>query len=249
MKMKTSPAVRLLFAIVFWLSLWQIAAAQLAKPLLLPSPFQVLSRLFELMLSGDFWLFTALSLLRIAAGTAAAIVLGILLAVLCCRFSLADALFSPLLTAVKATPVASFVILVLVWADRNYVPVLISALMVLPVIWANVYAGIKGTDSQLLELAKVYRLPPLRVLRRIYIPSVLPHFRAACRAALGLGWKAGIAAEVLTVPKASMGRMIYESKLYLQTTDLFAWTLAVIMLSLLIEKLMLWLMEGRRKDA
>jgi len=210
---------------------------------------QVLTRLLEMMLEREFWLYTALSLLRVLAGLLSATVLAVFLAVLCCKSSLADCLFAPLFSLIKSTPVASFVILVLIWLDRDFVPVLISALMVLPVIWANVSAGIKGTDSQLLEMAAVYRLSGSTTLRRIYIPSVLPHFRSACRASLGMAWKAGIAAEVLTVPRAAIGRMIYESKLYLQTTDLFAWTLAVIILSLLIEKLVLRMVEGGKDNA
>jgi NitT/TauT family transport system permease protein len=88
-------------------------------------------------------------------------------------------------------------------------------------------------------MAKVYGLSRRRIFRRITLPSVLPHFRAALSSALGLGWKAGIAAEVLTVPKRAIGRMIYESKLYLETTELFAWTLTVILLSFVIERLLL----------
>ena len=149
----------------------------------------------------------------------------------------------------RATPVASFAILVLIWLDRDFVPVLICVMMVLPVIWNSVESGIRMTDAQLLEMAKVYRLPRLRVLRRIWIPAVLPYFRAACSSALGLGWKAGIAAEVLTVPKASIGRMISESKLYLMTEDLFAWTLTVVILSLLLQRIMLRLLQGRAGHA
>ena len=119
-----------------------------------------------------------------------------------------------------------------------------TGVMVLPIVWANVSAGIAGRDPLLLEMARVFRLPRLRVLRRITVPSVLPHFRAAMSAALGLGWKAGIAAEVLTVPARSIGKMIYESKLYLETTDLFVWTAAVIALSLVIERLLLRLVRG-----
>ena len=54
-----------------------------------------------------------------------------------------------------------------------------------------------------------------------------------------MGWKAGIAAEVLTVPPLSIGKNIFEAKLYLETTELFAWTLTVILLSLVIERILL----------
>ena len=165
------------------------------------------------------------------------------------RFALLDALLSPVISVIKTTPVASFVILVLIWLRRDYVPVLISALMVFPVVWSNVSAGIKSTERSFLELARVYDFSFIKTVRSIYFPSVLPYFRSACSSALGFGWKAGIAAEVLTVPGVSIGRMIYESKLYLQTTDLFAWTLCVILLSFLLEKLVLRLISGGGKNA
>jgi len=161
--------------------------------------------------------------------------------------SLADMLTAPAMTAIQATPVASFAILVLIWLNRDFVPVLICMLMVLPVIWNSVSAGIRMTDPQLLEMAKVYRLSFMLRLRRIWVPSVLPYFRAACINALGLGWKAGIAAEVLTVPKLSIGRMISEGKLYVMTEDMFAWTLTVVILSILLQKWMLRLLNRRTR--
>lgn len=237
--------IKNLLATLFWVAAWHILSVSMANPLLLPTPLQVLRRLGELMLTAGFWQTAAVSIGRILLGAVSAMALGVVLAVLTTSSSLLDALVAPVMTAVRATPVASFTILVLIWLDRDYVPVLICAMMVLPVVHGNVCAGIRATDPQLLELAKVYRLPRLRILRRIYVPTVLPYFRAACISALGLGWKAGIAAEVLTVPKASIGRMISESKLYLLTEELFAWTLAVVVLSLLLQKLMLRLLNGR----
>lgn len=241
--------VKNLLATLFGVAAWHILAMTMDNFLLLPTPLQVLRRLGELAVTADFWRITAVSIGRILLGVVSAMVLGVVLAVLTTASGVLDALIAPVMTVIQATPVASFAILVLIWLDRDYVPALICAMMVLPVVWSNVCTGIRETDSQLLELAKVYRLPKLRILRRIYVPSVLPYFRAACGSALGLGWKAGIAAEVLTVPKASIGRMISESKLYLMTEDLFAWTLTVIVLSLLLQKLMLRLLNGRdRKE-
>lgn len=236
---------KLLWALLFWVLVWQIAAVRMGNPLLLPTPVQVLRRLAALMGEAAFWRITLVSIGRVLLGVVLGIVLGAGLAVLTSVSSLADILVAPAMTAVQATPVASFAILVLIWLDRDFVPVLICVMMVLPVIWNNVRTGIRMTDAQLLEMAKVYRLSRLRVLRRIWIPSVLPHFRSGCGSALGLGWKAGIAAEVLTVPKASIGRMISESKLYLMTEDLFAWTLTVVILSLLLQRIILRLLKGR----
>ena len=236
MNKKTSSSVKILPAILFWMAAWHILALRMDNVLLLPTPVMVLRRLGELALTAQFWQITLFSIGRILVGAVIAMGLGIVLAVLTCTVPLADSLIAPVMTAVQATPVASFTILVL-----------ICGMMVLPVVWNNVCAGIRLTDRALLEMAKVYRLSPMLVLKRIYVPSVMPYFRAACMSALGLGWKAGIAAEVLTVPKNSMGKMIAESKLYMMTEDLFAWTLAVGTLSLLIQTVVLRLLKGREK--
>ena len=145
----------------------------------------------------------------------------------------------------RATPVASFILLVYLWVERGRVPGLISALMVLPVVWGNVTRGIAETDPQLLELARAYGFGRGRTLRRIYIPSVLPYFASGCRTALGLAWKAGVAAEVLCQPQNAIGTQIYNTKYYLETPSLFAWTLVVIALSFLLE----WAVGGLLRRA
>ena len=245
MKKRKSSKVNSLPAILFWGLVWVLAAWAMDKPLLLPSPVQVLRCMGQLAVTSAFWKITLISIGRILLGLALGIGLGALLAVLTELSPLLHTLISPAMTAMQATPVASFAILVLIWVDRDFVPVLICCMMALPVIWGGVSGGIRSTDPQLLEMAEVFRLSRYTKLRRIFVPSVLPFFRTACASALSLGWKAGIAAEVLTVPKMSIGRMISESKLYLLTPELFAWTLTVIILSLLLQGIMLRLLKGR----
>lgn len=237
------------FALLFWIAVWWAGAALFGNPLLLPTPAQVLRCLVKLGADASFWQTIILSIGRIMLGVITAVALGVILAVLTHLSRIAEALVAPAMTAVQATPVASFAILVLIWLDRDWVPVLICILMVLPVVWSSVSIGIRSVEVQLLEMAKVYRIPTDRVIWRIYLPAVMPFFRSACTNALGLGWKAGIAAEVLTVPKVSIGRMISESKLYLLTEELFAWTLTVIVLSLLLQKIMVRLLKGREARA
>ena len=223
----------------FWLCVWQLLALWVGNGLLLPSPAAVVARLGQLALTASFWKVTALSLLRVVLGSALAVVSGVLLAVICCRWKLADTLFAPMVTVIKSTPVASFIVLLLLWLGRDLLPVVIVVLMALPVIWGNVCAGIRNTDPLLLRTAKVFGFTRRRTLRRVYIPSVMPHFLSGCRTALGLGWKAGIAAEVLTVPALSIGKLLMEAKQYWEVTDLFAWTLVVILCSLIIEKVLM----------
>ena len=120
---------------------------------------------------------------------------------------------------------------------------LISFLMVFPVIYTNVLSGIRNTDPQLLEMAQVFELPASRRIRYIYVSQVLPYFRAACSLALGLCWKAGVAAEVIGIPDGSMGEKLYSAKIYLDTPDLFAWTLVIVLVSLAFERLFLALLD------
>ncbi|MBR1566408.1 MAG: ABC transporter permease subunit [Oscillospiraceae bacterium] len=236
--------LRRLTVLVFWIIVWALASTAVNQELLLPGPLQVARRLAALASTVDFWLTLGRSILRILTGIVSAVILGVWIGLFTHKSIFARELLSPVMTLLKSTPVASFIILALVWLGRSVVPIFIAGLMVLPVIWANTAAGLAGIDPQLLEMAKVYSLPRRRVLLRIVWPSLLPYLRSALRSALGLGWKAGIAAEVLTVPPRSIGKSIFEAKLYLETTELFAWTAAVIALSFLIERVLLRLVDG-----
>lgn len=240
MKRSTS-AEKLLCAVlipVFWLLVWWGIARLVDREVLVPSPDRVLLRLLELIRTTDFLAVVGFSILRITAGFFAGVILGTLTGVLNARLPLTERMLAPLLAAVKATPVASFIILALVWMKKDAIPVFISFLMVFPVVQSNVAEGIRRTPKALLEMAQVYRLPPLRTLLAIRLPAVLPYFAAACRTSFGLAWKAGVAAEVISLPARSIGRELYLSKLYLETVDVFAWTAAVILISMVAEKLL-----------
>lgn len=233
---RLSPALRL-GAVAIWLLLWQLASMAVGLPLLLPSPLAVLLRLGQLCTGADFWLTVASSLLRILLGFLLGVLFGTALAGLCWRFRLIDVLARPLLGVLKSTPVASFIILALVWVKTTWLATVISFIMVLPLIYANVREGIDSADRQLLEMAQVFRLSRRKTFRYCYLPAILPFFLSAVSSALGFAWKSGIAAEVLGRPARAIGSQIYDSKIYLETPDLFAWTLVVILLSVLLERL------------
>lgn len=228
-------ALRALGIAAFWIAVWAVAAAFVGSSLLLPTPWETAARLVRLAATSDLLLCAAASLVRVIAGICAAVIAGALTAALCCAFRTADRLIFPFMTVIKTTPVASFIILALVWLGTSVLPAFISFLMVYPVIFTNVRAGIQSVDEGVLRMSRLFRLPLRTRIRRIYIPAAYPHFVTALKTSLGLAWKAGIAAEVIAAPKYSIGRMLYMSKVYFETVDLFAWTLVVIILSLLIE--------------
>ena len=231
------------WAILLWLAVWQAASAALDQQLLLASPISVLFRLFSLVRTLPFWESLLFSFIRICAGFLGAVCLGVLLAALSVRFLKVSELLAPLMLAIKAIPVASFIILVLIWIPSRNLSVFISFLMVLPVIYTNVLDGIRATDKDLLEMARVFSLSPFRTVRYIYISQVMPFFRSACTISLGLCWKSGIAAEVIGIPDGSIGENLYQAKIYLNTPDLFAWTLVIVLISLVFEKLFLALLD------
>ena len=215
----------------------------LNSDILLVSPLKVVIRLLELTGEISFWKSIVYSLLRIGGGFLTALLAGSLWAALSARFLLVRQLLAPVVLITKTIPVASFIILALVWFSSRNLAVLISFLMVFPVIYTNVLNGIIQTDRELLEMAEVFSVAAGRRIRYIYLPQVMPYLRAGCSVALGLCWKSGIAAEVIGMPKGSIGERLQQAKVYLDTADLFAWTLVIVVVSLLFEWLFLWLLD------
>lgn len=230
-------------AIVFWFSVWELIARILDNSILIATPLQVGKTLMEMVVHIDFWETILFSSFRIVLGFFLAIMVGILFAILSSISRLFYELMSPLLKVTKAMPVASFIILALVWITSKNLSILISFLMVLPVVFANVYQGISAADGQLLQMARVFRLSRTKKIKAIYIPSMLPYLLSAISAGLGMGFKAGVAAEVIGHPAGSIGRQLYEAKLYLMTKELFAWSVVIIIISIVFEKAVLWIVH------
>ena len=251
--MKRQRPVRL-WAAAFWLLVWEGASLALAsttggRMLLLASPVQALGRLIDLAGTPEFWRAAAFSSLRILGGFFLSCVLAVALAALAARLRWVRELLSPLVAVVKAVPVVSFIILALIFFSSENLSLLISALMVFPPVYLNVLEGIGHTDRQLLEMARVFRVPLSRQLRGIYLPAVLPYFRSAVSLGLGLCWKSGAAAEVIGLPAGSIGEALYTAKVYFQTGDLFAWTAVIVAISVLFERLFLRLVDTAVRKA
>ena len=231
-------------AVVFWLAVWQLAAAAIGQEVFLVSPLQTAGTLVQLLPQPDFWQRVGFSAGHILLGFLLGAVCSVACSVAAERWVWVDALLSPVMQLVKATPVASFIILALVWVSGKSLSILISFLMVLPVLYGAVRTGIENTDPQLLEMARVFRLPLARRVKAIWLPAVLPAFRQGCSVALGICWKSGVAAEVIGLPDGSIGDALYRAKITLSTGELFAWTFVIILLSAAFEKLFLALLDN-----
>jgi len=243
--MKIHPKLRAALILILWIGVWQLASMAVGSELLLPSPTAAIGSLFHLVGETSFWQSVGMTLARVTGGFLSGLAVGTLLGALTARSSLADAFFSPISALIKATPVTSFIILLLLWFSASATPTISAFLMVMPIFWSNVREGILSTDKQLLEMAQTYKFTRWMRVKRIYAPSLLPQFIAACTTGIGFAWKSGVAAEVIASPAFSVGRGIYNSKIYLEIPDLFAWTLAVVALSMLFERLILRLIKTR----
>ena len=234
MKKKKSIA---LWAVLFWLLVWQLGSMALHRDILLVSPVRVAQTLLELAGTRRFWASIGGSLVRIVGGFMLAAVCGTPAAALAARFRRIEELLAPLVLAIKTIPVASFIILALIWMGSKNLAVLIAFLMVFPILYTNVLSSIRATDVELLEMARVFRVTPMRRVRFIYLPQVMPYFRTGCTVGLGLCWKAGVAAEVIGMPVNSIGERLQQAKVYLDTPELFVWTVVIVCLSVGVEKL------------
>ena len=224
--------------LLFWLAVWYGVSEIMGMEILFPSPYSVLNAFGQLATEKEFYISCFNSLYKVVLGWLAGLLAGVILGIITSLSGIIKALSEPVLHLIKATPVASFIVLALVLMSSKKVPVFTCALITVPIVWANISEGIASPDKKLLEMASFFRMSKKRMLKDIYIPAVLPYFSAAAKTAMGLSWKAGIAAEVICTPSETIGAGIQNAKVYLETPSLFAWTLTVIVLSVALEKLL-----------
>jgi NitT/TauT family transport system permease protein len=198
---------------------------------------------FVILQEDSFWHNVGVTFLRVAAGLLISSFAAVVLAILSSLSRSVERFFSPFLTTVKSIPTMSIIILALVWFKSGDVPVFVSFLICFPMLYSNTLTGIMSINPTLLEFCSVHHISFRTKLLDVSIPSVLPYFRSAFLVAIGFCWKATVAAEVLSAPKHSMGYELYLTKLYLNTEELFAWTIIIVGFTMLIEKLLVKVIE------
>lgn len=232
-----------ILAIFFWLGLWQLLSMKLGQEILLVSPVSAIKRLLELFQESFFWISIKNSFIRVSMGFLLGLILGSIFAVIATVKNSFRILLEPLMQTIQAVPVVSFIILCLIWVSSENLSVLISFMMCLPIIYRNILIGIRGIPKELEEMAKVFRVKKIKKIRYIYLSELSPYIKSACNIAIGLCWKSGMAAEVIAMPRNSIGENLYQSKVYLNTADLFAWTITVVILSILFKTVVIKLLD------
>lgn len=226
------------------LMVWQAAASFIGEALFLPSPISVIMKLGTMMTDPSFYSAVGQSTLRIVLGFLLAVIIGVSLAGVALRSELGGWLIQPYISAMKSTPVVSFIVLCLLWLKDAGLTVFVVFLVNLPIIYVNALKGMRSASSDLIETAKVYHMPFLRRLRYIYFPAMQPSFLSAISLSAGVSWKSGVAAEVLSLPAGTIGNRLWEAKIYLETSELFAWTLVILVMSMMFERISSFLFES-----
>ena len=231
-----------------WLIVWQIISVCVDNSILLVGPVTTCKVLMGKIAEISFWNTVLMSMLRIIAGFLAGWLLGLLLAAASGWSRLrafdgqvqwVEEALKPIMTLIKTVPVASFVVLFLIWFRTDVLAVVISMLVVLPNVYLSTLEGIKSTDVKLLEMASVYELHPIDKFFYIYRPALKPFWDSCMKLSIGMCWKSGVAAEVIGTPDFSIGEQLYMSKIYLDTAGVLAWTVVIILISTLCEKIFL----------
>ena len=207
------------------------------------SPVVAGKRLVQLLPEVEFWSTVLHSTERIMGGFLLGTLTGSGVAVLAFRHRKVEELCYPMVCVMKSTPVASVIILLLMWMSSGNLSVGIVFLMTFPILYTNVLEGLQQMDPKLTELAEVFELPKWVRVRWLAMPQLLPYMRTGCALGIGLAWKAGTAAEVIGISGGTIGEKLYQAKIYLETADLLAWTIMILVMSYLFEKLFLGILD------
>lgn len=230
-------------AICFWLFVWHFLSLKINSSIFLPSPEATYKALIRIGKRAGFWQTIFNTFSKIAKGFLLALIAGTFSAIISSFVKIIDVLVSPFMRLLKTVPVASFIILALLWVKSDKLSVLISFVMVTPVVYINILQSFDNVDNNLLEMADIFNVGLLRRLRFIYVPALVSGFMSACKIGLGFCFKAGIAAEIIGLPFQSIGSELYKSKLYLMTDELFAWTVVIVLMSVFFEGVCIYLLN------
>lgn len=234
----TQNRLRKIFIAIIWILIWQIMAGFIKEEILLPSPLIVFKKFIYLLGQIDFYKAIFASTSKIIGGFILSIIIGTVFAYFAYKSTLFHEFISPLIRIFRSVPLASIVIFLLFWANKIYLSIYVSFIMAMPLIFQNVYDGLVNISKNILEMADIYQVPEQKKIRYIYRVKIKPFLYSSIISISGLVFKAGIAAEVIGLPQNSIGNNLYNAKVYLDMPSLFAWTLAILLVSSLFEKLL-----------
>lgn len=231
--MQNSPKFLSMF---FFFIIWERVALYIDNSLLFPRVSEIFLSLKNLVASGDFTLILWNTLSRFFISIVFSLILAIIFSVASYRYEVIGFLLFPFIIFLRAVPTIAIIIVVLIWSSVERVPIVVGMLILFPILYESILGGIKNVDKNLLKMSKVFKVPTKRVVRDIYIPSIYYSISSNIPSYIGLTFKVIIAGEVLSQESLSIGGEIFINKIYLESSNIFAWIIVVIVLNYLLEK-------------
>lgn len=238
--MKTSilkNSLLTLLSIFIFVVVWKLASISMGTEIIFPSPEATFFSFIEIIKSADFFPTVFSTLGRVLLAFMIAVCAGVVVGLIIGFNRTTDILFKPVLSIIMTTPVISFILLALIWFKTEQIPIFATFLMTFPIITINVSEGIKGIDKNIIDMAYAYKVNKIRILREIYLPSIMSFLVAGISTAVGIGWKVTVTAEVLSQPQFGIGTQLDTAKMYIETSAVFAWTFVAIFLGFICEKI------------
>ncbi|QET04966.1 MULTISPECIES: ABC transporter permease [Cupriavidus] len=216
------------------LGLWWWGASHVPS-FVLPGPAKVADALVALWHSDTFAADVGATFRRVLTGFLIATVIGTGLGLALGGSRMLARFFEPILTVFNTVSSAIWAIFAIIWFGiSDATTIFVVFMTAMPLILTNVWEGAKTVDAQYVDLARSFRMSRLQILRKIYGPTILPHFFAGARLAFGFGWRVSLVAETIG-SSSGIGYRLRQAADLVQTDQVFAWTVLLVGLMLLLE--------------
>ncbi|PKP38863.1 MAG: ABC transporter permease [Bacteroidetes bacterium HGW-Bacteroidetes-15] len=229
-----------ILSILVMLAVWKIAALHFDSDFIIPPPEKTLLTTLDLFTQGDFIIVLGATVIRGLIGFVISLVFGVGLGILAGISPNFNAFLKPILITIRSTPVIAIILLALIWLNANSVPIFIAILTMFPFICTNVIDGITSVDSNIVEMATIYKIPKQRIINEVYIPAIMPFIISGASSAMGIGWRAIIIGEVLSQPRFGIGTVMQSAQTFLNVDAVIAWTIVAVVISYIFEKIIRW---------
>lgn len=236
-----------LFVPLFWISVWWILSVIVDNPYYLPTPKDTFFALLGLFKLESFYKVIFLSFLRVLSGLLAGIAFGTALSFVCHRFKVVRKLITPIISIIKAMPVATFILLLWLTLRGSLLTIFVGFIMVMPIIFQNALSGLDSIDKHLIEVSDIFGFSALKRLRLLVFPALRSYLAPAIITSVGLAFKSQIAAEIIAYTNNSIGQYIYDANYGLNTEVVFAWAAVIVAFSISLESICRFLF-GRVKN-
>lgn len=227
-------AAQRLALVVLLVGIWWIVSLPLPH-FVLPGPPRVLAALQSISSSGDLWQNLGITLGRVAVGFLFASVIGLPLGILLGASKRLGEFFEPIIPVMNTVSSAIWAIFAIIWFGiSNATTVFVVFMTAMPLIVTNVWQGTRTVNADFIELAHTLRMPQWKVMSKIYLPTILPHFFSGARLAFGFGWRVSLVAETLG-SSSGVGYRLRQAADLIQTDQVFAWTLTLVVMMAFLE--------------